>query len=166
MFCVVANCSCCDKFAVQFPQVSARCVHWTFDQCLQILFNTAPSATLNPRKQHTDGVSSRCEPGLLGYIQSYLGIVEPQMRKTEHIHKLIQVLGFSHPRQFFKNGNFVDLFRRLWSYVASVSFTSQEACAVHIDETNGLDVLKQEPIMPVFPGQLKKIGHEVEQESI
>lgn len=88
------------------------------------------------------------------------------MRKTEHIHKLIQVLGFSHPHQFYKNGNFVDLFRRLWSYIESISFTSQEACAVHIDETNGLDVLKQEPIMPVFPGQLKKIGHEVEQESI
>ena len=82
------------EFASQYPAAAARCVHWTFDKVLQILFNCAPAANVNPSEVHTDGVAARCEPGLVSSLYSYLGIVEPQMRKTEHLHALLQVLGF------------------------------------------------------------------------
>ena len=82
------------------------------------------------------------------------------MRKTEHLHALLQVLGFRGPRQFFHNGDFVHLFRQVWSYVASVSFTSQEACALHLCPSQGLGFLRGEPLMPALPSQLAKVGHE------
>ena len=147
--------------ATQRPDAAARCVHWTFERVLEVLFNCAPAANVKPREMHTDSIPARCEPGLVAYVASKLGIVEPQMRLTEHMHMLIQILGFTNPRQFFKDGAFVDQFRRIWSYVASVCFMSQEAAALQIDPVQGLDVLKDEPLMPVRPGQLKKIGHEV-----
>ena len=90
------------EYAAQHPAAAARAVHWTFDHCLRILFNTAPAATVSASEIHTDGVAARCEAGLIGHVQSYMGIVEPQMRKTEHLHKLIQVLGFTHPRVLLK----------------------------------------------------------------
>ena len=52
---------------------------------------------------HFDGTAARCEPGLISDVRSYLGIVEPQMRMTEHMHMLIQVLGFENPRDFHKH---------------------------------------------------------------
>ena len=144
------------EYVAQHPAAAARAVHWTFDHCLRILFNTAPAATVSASEIHTDGVAARCEAGLIGHIQSYMGIVEPKMRKTEHLDKLIQVLGFTHPRDFFESGDFAHLFRQIWSFVASVSFTSQEACASHIDPCHGLETLSHEPLMPVFPAQVKK----------
>ena len=86
------------------------------------------------------------------------------MRKTEHVHALLQVLGFRNPRQYFLSGDFVHLFRQVWSYVASVSFTSQEACATHLSPSRGLHILRGEPLMPVLPGQASKIGNVVAQE--
>ena len=152
------------EFATKYPAAAARCVHWTFDQMLQVLFNCAPAANVNAEAMHTDGIAARCEPGLANYLSSYLGIVEPQMRKTEHVHALLQVLGFRNPRQYFLSGDFVHLFRQVWSYVASVSFTSQEACAENLHPAGGLQVLCDEPLLPVMPGQLSKIGHDVERQ--
>ena len=85
------------ELAVRWPGAAAQCVHWTFEQTLTVLFNLAPPANRKPRQQHWDGIASRCEPGLLACISSYLGIVEPQMRWTEHLHKLVQILGFADP---------------------------------------------------------------------
>ena len=104
------------EFAVRWPGAAAQCVHWTFEHTLTVLFNLAPPANRRPKQQHWDGIASRCEPGLLAYISSYLGIVEPQMRWTEHLHKLIQVLGFQDPKACFASGQFQDTFRRVWSY--------------------------------------------------
>ena len=126
------------ELATQHPDAAARCVHWTFDQVLQILFSCAPAATVNSAAIHTDGIAARCEPGLANLVLSYLGIVEPQMRKAEHIHALLQVLGFSNPRQFFLGGDFLHMFKQVWSYVASVSFTSQEHTADILHPSNGL----------------------------
>ena len=49
------------EFASQYPVAAARCVHWTFDKVLQILFNCAPAANVSPSEMHTDGVAARCE---------------------------------------------------------------------------------------------------------
>ena len=115
------------ELATEWPGAAAQCVHETFTMTLQIIFNTSPPANpKKPHRLHADGVPARCEPGLISYVASYLGIVEPQMRYTEHIHMLMQVMGFTHPREFFKDGAFKERFREVWSYCASLDFTSQE----------------------------------------
>lgn len=58
----------------------------------------------------------KCEPGLFGYIFGCFGIVGPEMRFTEHIHMLIQVLGFGHPQDLFRGRRFVSMFGRLWPW--------------------------------------------------
>ena len=108
------------ELSATWPGAAAQCVHWTFRRTLTALFNVAEPANLKPQRQHVDGIPARCEPGLLGYVAGYLGIVEPQMRLTEHLHMLVQILGFTSPRQLFANGTFQDTFRRVWSYFASV----------------------------------------------
>ena len=105
-----------------------------------------------------DGIPARCEEGLLGHISAYMGIVEPQMRLTEHIHMLVHVLGFSSPRQLFDSGGFVNMFRRVWSYFASVCFTSQEAFAVHLRCPEAMGALREAPLMPVTRKQRHALG--------
>ena len=56
-----------------------------------MLSNAALPANVKPLRQHIDGIPARCEPGLLAYPSGYLGIAEPQMRLTEHLHMLLQV---------------------------------------------------------------------------
>ena len=55
-----------------------------------MLFNASPPANRKLFLQHIDGIAARCEPGLLAHLAAYLGIVEPQMRLTEHLHMLLQ----------------------------------------------------------------------------
>ena len=66
-------------------------------------------------RQHIDGIPAKCEPGLLAYVAAYLGIVEPQMRLTQHLHMLMQIFGSTYPRQLFASGQFKDTIRRVWS---------------------------------------------------
>ena len=108
------------ELATTWPGAAAQCVHWTFRRALTALFNVAEPANHKPERRHVDGIPARCEPGLLGYVAGYLGIVEPQMRLTEHLHMLVQVLGFTSPRHLFAAGAFQDTFRRAWAYFASV----------------------------------------------
>ena len=51
---------------------------------------------------------------------------------------LVQLLGFSHPRDLFEAGNFVDVFRRVWSFVASICFRSQEGFAAYLGTQAGM----------------------------
>jgi len=146
------------ELATRWPAAAARCVHWTFQHTLQVLFNAAPPANAKPRMQHVDTIPACCEPGLLSYVAGYLGIVEPQMRLTEHLHMLIQILGFSHPKTYFKSDTFKDLFRRIWTYFASICFTSQEAFAVHLGTDAAMLALQQAPLLPVRPAQYEKLG--------
>ena len=92
------------ELAARRPDAAARCVHWTFNKVLQVLFNCAPAANVKPTQIHIDTIPARCEPGLAGYLGSYLSIVEPQQRFTEHMHACVQVHGFKDPRSFFKVG--------------------------------------------------------------
>ena len=147
------------ELATEWPGAAAQCVHETFTMTLQIIFNTSPPANpKKPQKLHADGIPARCEPGLISYVASYLGIVEPQMRYTEHIHMLMQVMGFTHPREFFKDGAFKERFREVWSYCASLYFTSQEGWADHCTVPEGMAALREAPLMPVKPKQREKLG--------
>ena len=70
------------------------------------------------------------------------------MRKTEHKHECVQVLGYSDPREFFKSGELVDRMREVFSFAASISFTSVEAFAAQCGSGAGLRALAEAPLMP------------------
>lgn len=146
------------EFAVAHPAAAALCVHMTFRSTIELLFNCAPPANVKPESQHADGFPCRCEPGILNYIAGYLGIVEPQMRWTEHLHMLIQLLGFSHPRDFFQGGQFIETFRAVWSFVASIIFESQEAFAAYLGTTSAMESLQQSVLVEITPKQGDMIG--------
>ena len=93
------------------------------------------------------------------------GVVEPQMRKALHIHMLIQLLGFSHPQDLFGNSVLPDIFRRLWYFVASISFRSTEAFAAYLQEDAAMVALAQQPLLPLTKKQRGMIGEERARES-
>ena len=107
--------------------MATRCFHWTVRLVIRCLFNceVKPGAAL-------DSIAAHETPGIFGYVRAFLGVVEPQMRKALHIHMLIQILGFSHPEDLFRDDFLPDVFRRLWYYVASISFRSTEAFADYL----------------------------------
>jgi hypothetical protein len=146
------------ELAVECPDAAARCVHWTFENTIRYLFNCGPPANTKPKKQHMDTVPARCEPGTFAFISGYLGIVEPQMRFTEHLHMILQLLGFSHPREFFRSGEFVEMFRRVWQHFASFCFTSPEAFASSFGSAAAMDAIRQAPTMPVKGKQAVHLG--------
>ena len=154
------------EFAVEHPAAAAACVHLTFKLTIELLFNCAPPANMKPNKQHADGIPSRCEPGIFGNLAGYLGIVEPQMRWTEHLHMLMQLLGFAHPNDFFQNGRFVDSLRRVWCFVASIVFESQEGFAAYLGTPAAMETMQKCPLMEVFPKQREMLGPERAAESI
>ena len=80
------------------------------------------------------------------------------MRETEHIHMLVQLLGFSHPRELFEGKNFVEMFRRVWGYCASICFRSQEGFAAHCGTPEAMEALKRAPLIPVTQKQAEMIG--------
>ncbi|MEC9032278.1 MAG: hypothetical protein VYB15_10375, partial [Planctomycetota bacterium] len=108
------------ELAAQNPEAAAKCVHLTFRMTIEILMNCTPPANVKPHKMNLDLVPALCEAGMFTYLSGYLGVVEPQMRFTEHMHALLQIFGYSHPEEFFRSGTFVDMFRRLWVFAAPV----------------------------------------------
>ena len=149
---------CFHTLAVEDPAAAALCVHETFRMVIEILFNCAPPANVKPEKQHLDTFPCKCEPGIFGHVAGYFGPVEPQMRQTEHIHMLVQLLGFSHPRELFEGKNFVEMFRRVWGYCASICFRSQEGFAAHCGTPEAMEALKRAPLIPVTQKQAEMIG--------
>ena len=81
------------KLAAQDPGAAAKAVHQTFRMALEILFNVAPAASVKKNALFADGFACRCEPGFVGYVLSYLGGVEHQVRFTDYMHMFMQVLG-------------------------------------------------------------------------
>ena len=154
------------EFAVEHPAAAAQCVHKTFQMTIEFLFNCAPSANHRPEKQRADGFPCKCEPGIFGYIAGYLGVVEPQMRWTEHIHMLVQLLGFAHPKDFFHSGDFIDTFRKVWCFVASIVFESQEGFAAYLGTSAALRALQQSPLIELRSQQQTMIGSECVDECI
>ena len=144
--------------AAEDPAAAARMVPWTFTKTIELLFNCAPPANTKPKKQHQDTSPCKCEPGTFGYVSGYFGVVEPQMRQTEHLHMLVQLLGFQHPDDFFEIGNFVYVFRRVWSFVASIRFRSQEAFAAYCGSRAAVEALQSAPLIPVTPKPQKMLG--------
>ena len=154
------------ELAVRYPDAAARAVHDTFYQTLALLFNVAPPANVKPERQHVDTMPCKKEPGIFGYVSGYMGIVEPQMRLTEHLHMLVQLFPFSHPRSYFESRDFKDTFRRVWSYFASVSFTALEAIASHLTTPAAFEAARASPLLPVTPAQRKLVGATAAEDSL
>ena len=135
------------RLAAQIPCAAAKAVHSTFRMTLEILFNCCAPANCKSKACFADGYPCKCEPGALGYLLGYLGVIEPQMRLTEHMHALMQVLGFRHPRDFFRGDRFVNMFRRIWAYVASITFRSLEGFARYLGTGVASGTLRELPLM-------------------
>lgn len=146
---------------VQDPSTAARCFHYTVRLVIKTLFHCA-----SPGQSYPDGLPTDAEPGILGHLAGYLGVVEPHMRKALHIHMLVQLRGFSHPRGLFADGAFVERFRTMWFFVASICFRSTEAFAHYTGGSEAFSALRQEPLLPITPKQRGMIGKERSDESI
>ena len=128
---------------------------------LKTLFNcTAPG------QLRADGVPSSEIPGIYGHVAGYLGVVEPQMRKALHIHMLVQLLGFADPEDIFDHGEFEDVFRRVWRFVASICFRSTESFARYLEEPAAMETLQQQILLPLTKKQRDMIGSARVQDSI
>ena len=68
----------------------------------ELVKSFAYSHYIRPGDPYPDSFPAHIVPGVFGHIAGYLGVVEPQMRKALHIHMLIQLLGFSHPEDIFR----------------------------------------------------------------
>ena len=95
---------------------------------------------------------------MISFVKGYLGIVEPQMRFTEHVHMLVQLMGFSGPRDFFRGQNFADTFRRVWAFMASITFRSLEGVARYLGTGAANVELQRLPLMRLVKSQQASIG--------
>ena len=137
------------------PLVATRCFHWTVRLVIRTLFNCDDKPGQCP-----DSVASKDVPGVFGHVRAYYGVVEPQMRKALHIHMLVQILGFSHPEDILGEAVLPEVFRRLWYYVASVSFRSSEAFADYLGEEAATAALARAPLLPLTKKQRDMIGQQ------
>ena len=137
------------------PLAATRCFHWTVRLVIRVLFNCADKPGEN-----LDNIAARDVPGVFGYVRGYLGIVEPQMRKALHTHMLVQLLGFAHPDDILGNGILQNVFRRLWYYIASVSFRSTEAFAHYLNVPEAMVALREELLLHLTTKQRGMIGEE------
>ena len=101
-----------------------------------------------------DGIAALATPGVFGHIRGYLGVVEPQMRKALHLHMLIQLVGFAHPKDLLHSGVLQDTFKRLWYFVASIYFRSSEGFASQLQEPSATQRLRPwaADLSPRVPG--------------
>ena len=135
------------------PLAATRCFHWTLKLVIRTLFNCDDT----PGKK-CDSVAANAVPGIFGHVRAYLGVVEPQMRKALHCHMLIQLVGFSHPEELFRENVLPDVFRRLWYFVASLSFRSTEAFADYLNVDTAMQALQTEPLLHLTKKQRGMIG--------
>ena len=63
------------KLAAQDPCAAAKAVHRTFRMTLELLFNCSTPANCKKNALYADGHPCRCEPGLIGYILGYIGML-------------------------------------------------------------------------------------------
>jgi hypothetical protein len=92
--------------------------------------------------------------------------VEPQMRWTEHIHMLVQLLGFRHPHELFSGRTFADTLRSVWCFIASIVFESQEGFAAYMGTTSAMSSLQECPLMELHKKQRDMIGPARAQETL
>ena len=92
------------RLIIENPRASMLCFHKTLKLVLQHLLGCTPNVLGKRLRRHLDNLAALPTPGIFGHPAGFGGVVEPQMRKTLHIHLLVQLLGFMHPDDLFQNG--------------------------------------------------------------
>ena len=132
---------------------ACKCFHLTVRLTMEILFNCTRANNDLHRGEwtplHADGFPCKLTPGIASYLSWYLGITEPQLRKSLHIHAILGLLGFRSPHELFQQGNLAETFVRVWKFVASTCFRSPEAYAASLRSEAAMSALAQEALIPV-----------------
>ena len=152
---------------IQQDTVAAtECFHLTVRMTFSYLFGCSDAANNISHRESfplpPDGFACSEIPGLASYISWYMGITEPQLRKSLHLHALLGGLGFRDLDELLE-GSLRDIgetFVRVWRYVASVCFRAPEAYEASFGFANPSTTLGQEPLIPVKAEQLQMVGPE------
>ena len=141
------------RAVVANPLAATRTFHWAVKLVIQCLFNCADSLGFSP-----DSIPAQELPGVFGYIRAYLGVVEPQIWKSLHVHMLTQLHGFSHPEDVFGSDVLPSVIRRVWYFVASVCFRSTEGFADYLGVASATETMQNEPLFPLTKKQRPMLG--------
>ena len=82
-----------------------------------------------------------------------MGVTEPQLRKSLHLHALMGLLGCRDLEELLLRADFAGTFVQLWQCVASVYFRSPEAFAAHCGSEEAMTALASEPFIPLKEAQ-------------
>ena len=127
----------------QNPLAATRCFHWTVQLVISTLSNCS-----DPKNPQLDSIAARETPGIFGHVRAFLGVVEPQMRKALQVHMFVQLLGFSHPHDILIREVLPAALKRMWLFVASISFRSTEIFAHDLHTPSAMDGLAAQPLLP------------------
>ena len=82
-----------------------------------------------------------------------MGVTEPQLRKSLHLHALMGLLGCRDLEELLLRADLARTFVQIWQYVASVCFRSPEAFAAHCGSEEAMTALASEPLIPLKEAQ-------------
>ena len=133
------------------------CFHETVRLTLRVLFNMCPSSndleTGSWSPLNLDGRPCMMTPGMVGHVSWYLGVTEPQLRKSLHLHALMGMVGFINPEALFDRTDVAATFVRVWRYVSSLYFRGPEAFAHMTGSSEAMAALSEEPLLPMKSAQ-------------
>ncbi len=101
-----------------------------------------------------DGFACDNIPRWLSYLRGFFGIVETQLRFTEYLHALLQVVGFRHLSDFFRRGQFAAEFRKTWLWASPLTLQSLEGFARYLHTTSAMQFLQVNSLMSLTPAQV------------
>ncbi len=137
------------------PVAACECFHTTVRMTLQYLFNStghifkdADSFALP-----LDDFATQLNPGFAGYLSWHMGVTEPQLRKSLHVHALTGLLGCRDLEELLLRADLARAFVQIWQYVASVYFRSPEAFAAHCGSDEAMTAFASEPLIPLKEAQ-------------
>ena len=79
---------------------------------------------------------------------------------------LIQLHGFSDPRELFADARFAERFRNMWYFAASICFRGTESYADYMAMDSAFEAMQREPLLPLTPKQRGMIGSDSAEESL
>ena len=74
------------------------------------------------------------------------------------MHMLVQLLGVARPCDLLREDVQLDVFRRMWYFVASICFRSTEAYARYLHHPEAMESVRREPLLPLTAKQRGMIG--------
>ncbi len=152
------------KLVANDPVAAVRCFHTLVVLVIRHLLGCADS----PATLHADGIAASEIEGFFGFVSSFAGVVEPQLRKALRLHMLVNLLGIRDFARFKRllQEDFHATVRKLWLWIASVQHVSPEAYAHQLAGNDGRAVLSSMPLMQITKRQRDLLGNGRAEESI